>query len=141
MEIGFNIGLCSGCYLKSCDTVKNFFAFQEPIKNYFPNIGVKNIKNLYKNNFNLYVGNLIDKEFENHVSSNFDLIFINQKSNDDKYKLYLDTCWNFMEENGIIVCDFMNEGNKNEILNSFCYYNNADSINLITRYGVSIIFK
>lgn len=140
LEIGFNIGICSGCYLKSCKETERFVAFQEISENYFPNIGIKNIKKIYKNNFNFYMGNSSDESFESLISDKFDLILINQRFDREKFKFYIDFCWNYLNEDGIMVCDYINENNKKDVFNSFNYYIN-DRFYLKTRYGIAIIRK
>lgn len=146
MQIGLNLGLPLCCFLQGNKSVKKLFCFQT--KNdkefYSEKLAFYNIKDIVKNvDISYYYGSIFDKDFQKNANFGYDLIFINEeKINMDYLNSILDTSWNFVNLNGLIILDKVtsNEDVKNYFLN-FCKINSRDPVIIKTRYGTGIIQK
>lgn len=140
MEIGFNLGLLSSCFLKSCKTVKNFYGFQSKKESYYsPRLGTLNLKTNYKNNFDIFIGNITDFTL---IHKNCELIIINEEINYDEYLLYLDLLWGCLADNGVVVSEYIR---RNKVVNkAFTAFSNSKNRQIIefkTRFGTGLIQK
>ena len=143
VEFGFKLGLNSGCFLKRCETVKKFLAFQEVKADYYPKISVKNIRDIYKNDFHLHVGDILDESFcKLFEGEEWDLVLINEDLSYDKQLMYMDFSWKNVRIGGLMAVDFVGEKetNKKAFFN-FCKTKNRSPDLFSTRYGVGIIQK
>jgi len=144
VEIGFRLGLLSGCFLKSCKTVENFLGFQEVGEEFYsPRLGRSNIKDVYKKSIDIYVGNLYDGEWSKRFKDEtWDVIFINEEKNYDRHMEYLEAIWPQVAYNGLIFMEHVryHEPATLAYLN-FCKIKNRDSVIIDTRYGVGMIQK
>ena len=144
VEIGFQLGLLSGCFLKSCKTVDNFAAFQESSDNFYSTrIGRSNIRSLYKGKFNAHVGKFYDPEwFELFNSSKWDVIFLNEEMEYAQHMDRMESIWSQVAFNGLIVMDYINfhKPAQQAFLN-FCKTKGRVPISIDTRYGVGVIVK
>jgi len=144
VEIGFRLGLLSGCFLKGCKEVENFLAFQEKTEIFYsPRMGRSNIKDVYKKTFDIYLGKLYDGGWlERFKKQTWDVIFINEEKNYDQHMDYLESTWPQVSYNGLVVMDYVSshEPAKEAYLN-FCKIKNRDSTLIDTRYGVGLVQK
>lgn len=145
IEIGFQLGLLSGTFLRACNSVERFLAFQEVKKGeyYSKRLGQSNIKDLYKGKLFIHAGNITDDVFEARFNSvHFDLALINEETSYDKYRFYFDMLWPQMSINGVMVADRLKI---NKVLSlafkDFCLSKNVEPMYINTRYGIVLIKK
>lgn len=144
MEIGFNLGLLSSCFFLSCKLTENFVGYN---KNYAHRIVAKmgraNVKMRFKGNIDVYCGDLFDKELDDIIGSKkFDLVLINDEVSFDDHLKYLDFAWGLLEEDGLIVQDYLAKHSLgNSAFSSFASSKSRKILNLATRYGVGILQK
>ena len=144
VEIGFRLGLLSGNFLRSCKTVEYFLALQEPNGIFYSDrLGKSNIKDFYKGNFYIHVGNCDDELFEIKLKSmEIDLVIINEEVNYDRHRLYYELLWPQIATNGIIVADYLNRYKPSAIaFKDFCISVNTEPTYIKTDYGIGLIFK
>jgi hypothetical protein len=145
IEIGFRLGLLSGTFLRSCKTVKYFLALQETKSNefYSERLGRSNIKDVYKKDLYIHVGDLNDDLFESKLKScEFNLVIINEESSYDKHRLYFDLLWPQLASDGIIVVDYLKKYKPSATaFKDFCISKNVEPTYVETTYGVGLIRK
>ncbi len=142
LDIGFRLGLFTSCFLKSCKTVESVIAFQEKNEEFYsPRLGVANVLQNAKVPIKVHIGTINDEEFHGLLEKNkFDLCFINQEENYDKHMIYLDLIWPYMEEDGLIVMDYIiRHIPAKQAFFNFCRAKNREAVTFNTRYGVGII--
>lgn len=143
-ELGFRIGLFSGAFFKSCDTVEYLLAFQRKTDKYYsPRVGFKNIKRDYKGPVDFYYGNISDDEFISKLDTrSWDLVLINEEVNYDMHMNYLDYVWPRVSINGYIVMDNISSHDPaKRAFDSFCANRKLEPIRFNTRYGTGIVQK
>lgn len=139
VEIGFNLGFCSTCFLKSCNTVKKIVVFQEQTKEYYSSkFGIKNIKSLHRGDF-IFVDNKLN--LEPVLDKNqWQLALFNIETDYDKSLFLLDTIWKNLDFDGYIVVDHVKSNeNIQKVFDVFCKMKNREPIFISTRYGVGIV--
>lgn len=143
LEIGFNLGLCSGCFLQTCKSVTKFLAFQEYIENFSPKLGIANIKDNYKEDFYIHIGRIYDEIYDKQLIKNkWDLVLINYETGYDKYREYLDMVWENLSNDGLIFVDNISKHKfAFDAYKDFCKIKNRDFCKIDTRYGVGVIQK
>lgn len=134
MEIGFNLGLLSSCFLTSCKTVEFFLGFSEKSKEFNSfRLGKRNIRSVFKKDTKYHSGTLLDKELDD---IKFDLIIINEEVNYDKHLDYLEFAWKHLNEHGIIVAEYIEKHiPAKEAFFAFCESKNREGACFKTRYG------
>ena len=142
VEIGFDLGLLSACFLTSCKSVENFLGFKEASKDFASiRLGKKNIRLVFKKDADYYIGKLYDKEFDEKINLH-ELIILNIEQNYDKHLEYLDFMWEHLKEHGIIVAEYINRHTPaKEAFIAFCESKNREYIQIPTRYGTGICQK
>lgn len=145
VEIGFNLGLLSGCFFKGCDTVERFLAFQTKKEDeyYSPRLGRANVLDKYRGELDIYVGDLLDDAFSQKMSPNkWDLIILNEETNYDKHREILDFVWPHVSNDGYLVMDYVksHDGAK-RAWKDFASSVNRDSVIFDTRYGTGLVSK
>jgi predicted O-methyltransferase YrrM len=145
VEVGFRLGLSSGCFFNACKTVENFLAFQEKVNNafYSPRMGEANVKDNYKGNIDVYAGKWADPIWaQKYNAQEWDLALINDDAPFNKYLTYLNFIWPQISENGLIVMDYVNyHKSVKDAIFSFSKAKNRKPTIINTRYGVGIIQK
>lgn len=143
LEIGFNLGLTSCCFFKSCNTVENFLAFQHKTEEFYSlRIPKSNLKDVYSQKSDFYIGNFNDIDFYKKIeSSSWDLIFVNDIYDHDKMKYVLDMLWNNLSEDGYIVVDRFGDDVIKSSIENFSKVKNREHIVLKTRYLTGVIQK
>jgi predicted O-methyltransferase YrrM len=143
LELGFNLGLFSGCLLKSCKSVEYFVGFQEKTPEYYsPRFGIKNVRDEYKNALDVYIGSIVDDEFAAKLKKGWDLVIVNEKLGYDKHLSYLETVWPHINLGGVVVMDYIaSHDPAKEAFHNFCKISNRKPITFTTRYGTGIIQK
>lgn len=143
-EIGFRFGLLSGCFLMGCNNVENFAAFQQKTDYYYsPRTGKDNIKKYFKKKFDVYVGKILDEEWDKIYNSvGRDLVFINEKTTYDLHMAYLDFLWPNINDDGLILVEYLNSHEETkESYYNFCKIVNRIPFIIETRYGIGVIKK
>lgn len=142
IEVGFGLGLASGCFFKSCKSVNNFFSFQEKTEEFYsPKFGIKNIKNNYKNKFSLHIGKMYDDEFIENTK-NYDFVIINERMGYDHSMSCLEICWKNLEFDGYLVMDSVSAYQPSkESFDNFCKSVSREPVVFKTRYGTGIVRK
>lgn len=144
VEIGFKLGLLSGCFFQGCKTVNNFLGFQQKTDEFYsPRMAKSNVKRFFKGNFDFYLGNLTDEDWINHFSkNNWDLVLINEQNNYDFYRMCLDIVWDKLEYGGLIVIEYAtNHEPCKKSFSDFCKIKNRENCVVRTRYGTGIVQK
>lgn len=144
MEVGFNLGFFSACYLKSCKTVENFLGFQKTQKEYYSmRLGKANIRKNYKGISNFYYGDLFDQEFLMYFGKNpWEVVLLNLETTYDEHLEYLDFIYPSLASGGLIVVDFYDHHKPNkDAIDAFAISKNRQLHYFNTRYGVAIIQK
>lgn len=141
LEIGFKLGLSTCCFFKSCKTVEDYYAFYETKEEYYsPRLGKKNVKKRFKGDFVLLT--TIFPKLNDLLEGQFDLVFINETENYDKYRAYLDLAWERINEKGLIIIDYINRLKPaKQAYVDFCSIQNKSETILDTRYGIGLIQK
>jgi hypothetical protein len=145
VEIGFRLGLLSGNFLKSCKTVNCFLALQE-VKSgefYSDRLGKSNIRDVYKGNFYVHIGNCNDDIFITKLKAlEINLAIINEEVTYDKHRMYYDLLWPQMAKSGIIVADYLKKYNPSMIaFKDFCVSVNREPVYVDTDYGVGMVIR
>jgi|SaaInlV_165m_DNA_1040744.scaffolds.fasta_scaffold01469_3 predicted O-methyltransferase YrrM len=144
IQIGFNLGLSSACFMKSCNSVEDFLAFQRKNEVFYSSrLSIKNVKNHYKNNFSFYHGGFHDEAFEKSVhSKKWDLIMVNERILYDTHLECLEILWPFLSSGGFLVVDrVVSDKSAKDSFSNFCNIKNRDPFVIKTRYGVGIVQK
>jgi len=137
LELGFNYGLMSGCFLMGCKTVEKFIAFQEAKEEYYsPRIGRGNVKRHYKGEIQIHVG----YNFED--LNKYDLVLVTEEFTYDKYRSYLDLIWLQLNEGGLLSIEYINKNRATKkAYYDFCRVVNRDPVTISTKYEVGLIKK
>jgi hypothetical protein len=106
-------------------------------------MGKSNIKDNFKGNLDLYVGNITDDEFEIKFKENvWQIALINEEVNYDRYRLYFDFLWSQIDVKGLIVMgNILRQRQAKQAYLDFCKAKNRQSLIIETRSGVGIIEK
>lgn len=144
VELGFNLGLTSSVFFKSCKTTEYFLGIQ--IKTNEPwdrKLAESNLKINYKNKFDTYYGNISDKNFFYLVDQNkFDLCIINAIGGYDTIYTCADYIYSNLNKNSYFVMDYINKSEKNKEI----FFNIANGYKkeykiFNTRNGTGVILK
>jgi hypothetical protein len=140
LDVGFGLGLVSGCFLSGCKTVIDFLAFQQKTSEYYtPRLAKKNIRLIYRNKFEYYGGNLYDDVYLNLLQQKkWDTILINEENSYDYIRLLLDQLWTNLSVDGILVIERTND---NHAFVDFCKIKNRTPHFFKTRYQLGIVQK
>jgi predicted O-methyltransferase YrrM len=144
MEMGFRLGLLSSCFLKGCNTVEKFLAFQEQSNSFYSErLGRANVRDSYKKSMDIHVGLCTDDGFVSKLSANeWDLVIVNEEMTYDKHMTYLDLLWPHMALDGLIVMDYVvRHPPAGQSFRDFCKAKGRVPVELPTRYGVGIVQK
>lgn len=144
VDIGFGIGIASGCLLKSCESVKEILGFQKQDKEYYsPRLGIKNIKDNFKGKINVYVGQFLDDTFIDLLTNHkWDLIIVNEETNYDTYFNYLEKSWENLALDGTLIIEYVKfNAQANKAYDYFCKSKGREPYVFHTRYGTGIITK
>jgi hypothetical protein len=144
LEIGFRLGLLSGCFLKGCQSVDTFLGFQEETEEFYSfRLGRANIRSVFKKDFQFYLGKINDEIFLDEVGKRkWDLIVINEEKDYDTHRLYLDILWEHLPFEGLIVMDYIKSHEPSKkAYEDFCKIQNREPIIFGTRYGTGVIEK
>jgi len=143
LEIGFNLGLFSSCYFMACKETQYFLGFQEEDEKYSAKLGRDNIKNNYKGDFDIHVGNVFEDPFLEKFSPNrWDLVIINIEKNYDNQLFYLDYVWEKINLGGLLVVDYLIQNKPSQkAFTAFAHGKNRDFHIFQTRYGTGILEK
>lgn len=144
VEIGFKLGLLSGCFFQGCKTVKNFLGFQQKTDEFYsPRMAKSNIKRFFKGDFDFYLGETTDKEWLNCFSkNNWDLVLVNEQKDYDFYRMCLDVVWEKLENGGLIVVEYaLNHEPCKKAFSDFCKIKNREYCVMSTRQGTGLIQK
>lgn len=144
LEIGFRLGLCSGCFLKGCKTVKKFLGFQEKTEEFYsPRMGRANVKCNFKGEFHVHVGSVSDDGFAERLkATSWDCVILNEEAAYDKHRLFYDLLWPELKLGALIISDYINRHRATgQAYLDFCKAKNREPLVIGTRYGVGLIQK
>lgn len=144
VQIGFDLGLSSACFFKSCQSVENFLAFQRNNQVFYSSrLSVKNVKNHYKNNFDFYHGGFYDKGFEKALHRNkWDLIVVDERIMYDSHLSCLEVLWPMLNSDGLLVVDRVSsDQSAKDSFHNLCNIKNRKPFVIKTRYGIGIVQK
>lgn len=142
VEVGFRLGLLSGCFLMGCKTVDDFLAFQQETDDFYsPRLGKANIRDNYKGKFDIYVGNTTDPVWDEKIQEEkWDIVFINEELDYDTHMAYLDMSWRNLRYDGMIVMDYVDRHEPSrDAYDNFCKVKQREPVKVNTRYGVGLV--
>lgn len=143
-EFGLRAGLCGGAFLMACKTVNNYLAFQPASDSYYsPRIAVKNLKQFYRRELRVHVGDVRDPDFTYQFENKkWDLIMINDEPSYDQAMLMLNLSWSSLADNGLIIMDYVNYHKSNgRAYRDFCKVRNRDPGIVKSKYGLGLLRK
>jgi predicted O-methyltransferase YrrM len=144
LEVGFRLGLCSGCFLKGCRTVEYFSGFQRKTDEFWSSrLGRANIRDNYKGETYIHYGHWNeDKWQEKFESAKWDLVIVNEEVGYDEHRLYLESVWPNLNEGGLVTMDYViRHQPASQAYADFCKAVNRPETKIATRYGVGLIQK
>lgn len=144
LEVGFRLGLLSGCFLRGCRSVEKFLAFQERTDSFYSErLGRGNIRDAFKKQLDIHVGKTADEEFLTKLAADkWDLAIINEEVGYDQHMSYLDLIWPHVSLDGLVVMDYVvRHQPAKQAFHDFCKAKNREPVEMPTRYGVGIIQK
>jgi len=144
LEFGFRLGLIATCFLTSCKTVNNYLAFQTKTKEFYSSrIGISNIKDKHKGKLDVWVGDILDNEFEKFICKvKWDLVIINEEFSYDKHMDYLEKAWQNMPDGGLLVHDYaIYHQPASDAIKAFAKIKNRKASYIKTRYGIAMLVK
>lgn len=145
LQIGLDLGLHSCCFLKGNTSVENFLGFQKKSNIFYSSkLAFHNLKDVSKKiQIDYYYGDILDDDFQFKLNKiNWDLVFVNEKIENEEIRKILDVVWNNMSLDGCLVIDYITYSkNIKDLFVSFCKANNRDYVILPTRYGTGITIK
>jgi hypothetical protein len=144
LEMGFRLGICSGCYLRGCRTVEHFLAFQEVGKSYYsPRLGIHNVKDYFKGDLDVYIGAVTDHKFTSKLEAReWDLAIVNEEREYDTHLAYLELIWSNLAFDGTVVMDYVTHHKASETAyQDFCRRKGKKPQVIPTKYGVGVITK
>ena len=144
VEIGFGVGLNSGCFMSSCETVEELFVTQPVMETEVWRVGRTNILKVnqkLRNNLKVAIGDF--KDYEAYISSQkWDLIFLNIPMKYDEYRYVLDVLWECLNFDAYMIVDKINsEDVCQKGFRELCKTKNGEYIELGTLYGSGIVKK
>lgn len=146
VEIGVRLGLLSGSFFQSCKSAQEYVGFQQKGEEFYsPRLAKANLKDVFKGDVFIYVGDLDEAWVKNlhpipTVSAN-DLAIVNDSVGHDDLRNHLDHIWNSMKLDGLIVVDGIGEKSTKDAFTAFCKLKNRTPIIFKTRYGTGIVKK
>jgi hypothetical protein len=143
LEIGFGLGLNTGCYLMGCKDVENYLTIQEPQDVYYSSrMGIANIKQVWRKKIDVFKCPVHDETFLLKMRERkWDLVLINEKSNYDTHMLWLNTIWDVVSEGGLICMDHTTHPQVKRAYNDFCIIKRREPYIFPTRYGIGAVSR
>ena len=142
-ELGFDLGLTSSCFLKSCKTVEYFLGFQKKTKDFYNDgLGKSNLRINYKKNFDVYYGDFFDKDFSTFFDKkNFDLMVINSQDEYDKLFSIAESLYLKLKDKGYLVFNNLNINKNKEIFMNIATGYKKEHRFFGSKYPVGILQK
>lgn len=144
LEIGFRLGLFTGCLLKGCQTVEKVLGFQQKSDAFYSErLGKANVRDNFKGELDIHLGTMTDDVFLKKLAeAKWDLVIVNEEVSYDDHLKYLDIVWPHVSDEGLVVMDYVTRHSAaGQALKDFCMIKNRESVYVPTRYGVGIIQK
>jgi hypothetical protein len=140
LEIGLNLAIYSGCFLKSCKTVEYFLGFQQKSNDFFNiNIPKSNLKLNYNKDYEFYYGDFFDNDFQKLLNKKFNLVIINQEYPYDKFFEICENIYsNNIEKDCLMVFSDISKKNNLDIFNNIARGYNISFENIYNKIGVII---
>lgn len=137
LEIGFELGLKAACLLLGSQQTESYVGFQNKQEEYYAlRLGRSNVKTVYDKSLDVTLGDLTDLE-ESIKSKSFDMAILGDRTLLD-IRPWLNLIWNHVDEEGLIIVDYIEEKRRSEFL-LFCSTKNREPFLLETRYGLAIL--
>jgi predicted O-methyltransferase YrrM len=144
LEIGFRLGLFSGCFVKGCKTVEKILGFQQRSDTFYSErLGRANVKDNFSGELDIHFGTTTDEVFSQKLAATkWDLVIINEELSYDDHLKYLDLVWPHVSDEGIVVVDYLSRHPAtNQALKDFCMMKNREFSFVPTPYGVGLVQK
>lgn len=141
VQFGFRIGLSLYCFLKNCKTVEDILLFQKNQEYYSWRIGKHNLRDVYDKRIDSHYGKVMDDDFLIKLNKKkWDLIIIDEESSYDEHMIYLESSWNILNNDAILIMDYINfHKPAKKAFNDFCKGKNRNPHIFNTRYGTGLI--
>jgi hypothetical protein len=141
-KFGFHLGILSGCFFMTCNTVQNFFAFHLKTNVFYSvKIGIKNVRSLYANTMKYHLGSPHDPEVVEALKTGWDLIIFNQECSCDDFRTYLDLVWDGLAPDGLLIVENLSRYEYADAYKDFCLSKNRKEVVVNTRYITGLIDK
>ena len=140
----FSLGFLEKCFFMSCKDTESFFAFRKKEDVFFsPRMAVYNVKKSFKNDFNFYHGKIHDDELHKNITKRkWDCFFITEENRYDDLLYFLELSWDNLNNNGIIVVEYVSDLKKmKSAFHAFAENNELKPFVFNTRYGTGILQK
>jgi len=143
LEIGFNLGMASGCFLKTCKSVDHLLAFQRKTPIYFSSrFGFKNLKRIYNKKLDFYNGSIMDEAFLNKLSAiSWDFVIFNDILKYDEYRIFMETIWSHISVDGYLLVDHCRNEVTKRFVEDFSKIINREHVVINTRNGTALYQK
>jgi len=145
LDLSFEAGVASGCFLISNNTTESFLGFQKQKNDHYtPTFGRNNIKAVGKtfHQADVYVGNLEDEEFINKLDKKWDLVIINKDIGYDEVLTEMKFIWKYISDGGHLILDFCNsDKGVDRALPDFARIMNREYLQFKSKYKAAIIKK
>ena len=140
----FSLGFLEKCFFMSNKETEYFMAFRNKDDVYFsPRMGSYNVKKCYKNDFYFLNDSIYSDELHSKLTSKkWECFFITDQNSYDDLLYMLELSWENINENGIIVVEYVKDLKK--MKNAFyAFAKNYDTEPIVynTRYGTGILQK
>lgn len=142
LVLGFGLGLETSLYLWDNKVTESTLAIQEPsLELYFEKYGLSNVKQVWKKDLCVYVGNFTDQLFQEKLNyKKWDIVLINQEKY-DVCLLWLNSIWSKLNDGSLICVDHMDNEEVKKAYLDFCKFKEKESLIFPTRYGVGVCLK
>lgn len=137
LEVGFDLGLLSSSFLKSCKSVENFGGCRRrPEPDFSPRLGLANVRKNYKGHAEAGSGS---EYFQNTLNMKWGLVLVTEEGSYDDHLFCLDSVWPSV--GGFLVCEGVGRANFGKAFRAFCGNLGLEPVYFATRYGTAVLEK
>lgn len=139
-QIGAKLGLIGACFMQGCKTVEEWHSMENFTELTLPaSIIESNLKKFSSGKVEFHGFN--DNSLTQGIVDCIDLGLLTEKYSKEKTKLYLEFFWKYLNPEGLLVVDYIDDDDVNESFHDFCRVKNREPHVFKTRYGIGIITR
>jgi hypothetical protein len=143
VQIGAKLGLIGACFMQGCKTVEDWLAMDSYDIKPPASIITSNLKRFGqtegKYGFMLLNDSML--EMNNNPDYRIDMGLLTEKYNAEKTSRYLEFLWRYLNPEGLLVVDYIQEADVKDSFKAFCRVKNREPEVFETRYGVGVITR